>query len=107
MAFLIVTFTRAGSDLPVMSGRIARTEKLLITSGQTDPVVGNLVCDPGDNNQENVVDLLAEAACWVEIGENPAADDPSGGMGASFKLKEGERMQRFVVKGDRVSVVTA
>lgn len=102
MADLIVTFGRIVG--PVMGGRNCRTEAMLITSPAE---VSDMVCDPSDNFNENVADLLAGADCWVEIGASPVAAAPGSDPSDSFKMLSGERVQRSIVKGDRVSVISA
>ena len=102
MADLVVTFGRIAG--PVMRGRDCRSERIAIAAG-TDPTIGQMVCDPGDNEGENVADLLAEAACWVEIGPDSFAHDPLNTTTTSFKMASGERLQKAIQKGDKVSVV--
>lgn len=99
MSNLVVSFGRIVG--PVMLGRDCRTELIAITTVTS----GTMVCDPGDHHQENVADLLAEAACWVCIGASPTA--AVNGSNGSFKMLEGERHQRALVKGDKVSVIAA
>ncbi len=105
MSYLIVTFGHASSDIPVMNGRNRRTEKLTIAAPASDPVVTTMVCDAGSNHGENIVDLFAEAKCWVEVGAAADAVDPSSGIGTSFVMNAAERLQFSIVKGDIVSVV--
>lgn len=106
MAYLIVTFGRAGGDVPVMRGANQRTEKLSIDAATTDPAPATeMVADAGSNYGENVVDLIAEAKCWVEIGPDPDAGDSGSGIGNSFVMLLGERRQYSIAKGDKVSVV--
>lgn len=105
MASLKVTFGRALSNVPIMLGRNRRTELVEISAS---PVSGTMICDPTDNNNENAADLQAEAACWVEIGESPEANAPGTDPDTnSFYMAAGERLQCAIVKGDRVSVITA
>lgn len=105
MASLKVTFGRALTNVPIMMGRDRRTELIEIGASAAS---GNMICDPTDNNHENAADLQAEAACWVEIGASPEANAPGTDPDTnSFYMAAGERLQCAIVKGDRVSVVTA
>jgi hypothetical protein len=106
MSYLIVTFARAGADIPVMRGSNQRTEKVSIDAATTDPSPAtNMVADASSNHGENVADLIAEAKCWVEIGPDPDAGDSGSGIGNSFVMLAGERRQYSINKGDKVSVV--
>lgn len=109
MANLIVTFTRGGHTparhigLPVMDLAVCRSEavEIGVASEQTD-----IEC--ADDN--DIVHLHAEAACWVAIGTNPTAaavaastdSEPSG----SFPMDEGQQLQSAVQPGYKVAVIT-
>lgn len=103
MPYLHVTFSRAvptvpagvSLDLPIAVGRYAASERLDIGS-DTDPHVSAAA-----SADDYIVELLAEANCWVEIGENPS---PSVGGATSRKLLANERLQYWVLPGDKVGV---
>ena len=109
MANLIVTFTRGGPvparniGLPVMDLRVCRTEAVEIgaTSEATD-----IEC--ADEN--DIVHLHAEAACWVSIGPDPTAEAATASTAsepvASFPMDEGDKLQSPVSAGDKVAVIT-
>lgn len=104
MSNLVVTFGRALGNPPIMMGRSCRTESVLIGSGGE---LSDMVCDPSDNHGENACELLAEADCWVCIGAAPTAAAPGSDPTDSFKMLTGERVNRTLVKGDRVAVKSA
>lgn len=99
MSDLIVTFTRAIVDppraaiVPLEVARQARSEVVPIgTGGDTTTAAAAA--------GENVISLLAEADCWIDIGE-----DPEAAVGTSRKMLEGERLQFWAQLGDKVSVI--
>lgn len=107
MANLWVTFGRARATPPLMDG-----------SGRTEPVeIGaeaaatTMVAGTAGARGEDACELLAEADCFVSIGEEPEAEDPNGtgaaSPSASFPMKSGERLNRGIKAGDKVSVITA
>lgn len=103
MSNLIVTFCRALGSPPVIVGRNCRSEAIAIGSSAT---LGDMVCDAGSNHEENVADLYAEADCWVDIATAPIAEIPGTDPWiTSFFMATGERTQRTIAKGDRVSVI--
>lgn len=67
MATLIVTLSRIDAsrdyDAPVAQGAGCRTESI------TMPATGGLSADG-----EEIVELLADADCWVAVGAAPDAD---------------------------------
>ncbi|TIX27292.1 hypothetical protein [Mesorhizobium sp.] len=67
MATLIVTLSRIDAsrdyDAPVAQGSGCRTEII------TMPADGNLTA-----SGEEIVELLADADCWVAVGDDPDAD---------------------------------
>lgn len=104
MADVIVTFGRALGNPPVMQGNPRRTVTLTIsgTAATTSIAAG----DVAGNRGENIVDLLAGADCWVEIGPDPTAAAPSSAPeNRSWPMKSGERMQMNVDEGDKVSII--
>ena len=58
---------------------------------------GAIVAESGTR----VVTLLADEACWVEIGANPTAVAGSG-----WKMNAGERLNLWVNVGEKVAVIT-
>lgn len=105
MSNVYVTFGRALGSPPVLVGDNRRTEIIAIGGTATS---GTLVCDAGSHHQENTADILAEAACWVEIGQNPTATPPGTDPDTtSFYMAAAERLQFSIVKGDKVSVIQA
>jgi len=100
MANLYVTFGRAIGSPPLMIASNARSAKLAIGGS---PALTTIAAD----RIHTAVDLYAEAACWVDVGQNPAAADPGTAGGISFYMGQGERMQKVCDHGDKVSVVAA
>lgn len=110
MSDLIVSFVRTatsqiGGALPVEVGGSARTEAVAIgaASEQTSYSAAS---------GESIVDVLAGADCWVEVGANPtaaavASNTAGNGTGTSRKIMSGERMQFTVAAGDKVAVIEA
>lgn len=101
MATLIVTFTHVDAsrhyDAPLAKGSSARTETI------TMPATGALTAAAG----EDVVELLADADCWVAIGTAPDSGIASDGTGAARKLLSGTPYQFHVEPGDKVAVEAA
>jgi hypothetical protein len=101
---LIVTFSKSvGASRPVHVppipvGASARTE--LITLATTDATAGTLTAAAG----EDVLEVHAEEACWIEIGPSPAAS--VGGDDCRF-LPAGAVRQYWVDTGDKVSGIEA
>ena len=83
-----------------MDARPKRTEKVDLDG--SDAGIGTMVVV-----HENVADLYAEADCWVVIGPAPVAEDPASGIGESWFMANGERIQVHIERGDRVSAVSA
>lgn len=107
MADLVVTFCRtkrSGADeTAVPLGRGVRTTALLITSSS------QVTADAAGTGE--YVSLLANAACWVQIGAAPTADALASSETAQgtdvWPMAEGERMDRAVQAGDKVAVIQA
>jgi hypothetical protein len=105
MANLIVTYSRAKGtgvalQLPVQLASSYRTEIIAIDAGSDglQSTTGALSATDG----EHVVDIYADSACWVDIGETPVA---AFGTGRYFAA--GERAQYWVEFGHKVAVTGA
>ncbi len=100
MANLIVTFSRArdypGAIAPVSVGRNSRTEQVAIPLLASGDTVGTLTA----NSDENLVELVALAPCWVAIGQSPEAL-----AGACRYIPLGVPMAFWVSDGDAVAVL--
>jgi hypothetical protein len=108
MADLIVTFGRADGSPPLLNDEPIRTRVLTISAPSTDPVVTSIaVGDAVGHRQENAVELIAGAACWVSIGPDPVAERPDAGATGSFHMLSGQVTHRSVKAGSKVSVVSA
>lgn len=100
MSTLTVTFTTAfpspprAVSAPVAVGSAARTEDI------TMPGSGSLSAAAGDT----IVELTADADCWVAIGANPDASAASDGTRAAHKLISGVTVSYWVEAGDSVAV---
>lgn len=94
MATLIVTYSRIDGShnyvAPVAQGSNVRTESI------TMPATGTLAAEA----PEEIVELLADADCWVAIGAAPDASVQA----TSRRLKSGVPYQFHVVAGDKVGV---
>jgi len=102
--YLHITFGRAIGSPPLMVAATQRSTKLEIVAGETDSAITTLAADDTDN----AVDLLAELDCWVDIGQGADAGEPGvDGRISSFRMATGERLQKIVDEGDKVSVVAA
>lgn len=101
MATLIVTFSRidtsAGYVAPIAQGSNVRTETI------TMPATGTLTCSA----PEEVVELLADADCWVAIGPTPDSTIATDGTGTARKLLSATPYQFSVQIGDKVAVEAA
>lgn len=98
MARLIVTFSRIDSskvyDPPVAKGSDIRTEIL------TMPGTTTMAAEAG----EEIVELLADADCWVGIGSAPSSDISTDGTGASARFLKANVPYTFSVsEGDKVA----
>lgn len=104
MADLVVTFSKSippgggGRLLPIADGDKARTESIPLT-GTAGGGVGSLVAANG----EDIVDLTAQAACWVEIGPDATA----GSQADCWYLGEGANKQFWVDTGEKVAATAA
>ena len=100
MATLIVTYSRIDGShhyvAPVAQGSNVRTETL------TMPATGALAAI-----DEEIVELLADADCWVAIGSAPDSGIATDGTGAARKLKADTPYQFHVRTGDKVAVEAA
>lgn len=100
MASLIVTFTYVDAsreyDAPLSKGAAARTETITMP-GESTPAAGN----------ESVVELLADADCWVAIGANPDATIATDGTGRARLVKADIPYQFQVEPGDSIAVAAA
>lgn len=104
MADLIVSFARAHGTPPLLEANSIRTEILEIAAAVTEAVVTELAARKTDN----CIDLCAGADCWVAIGADPDAGNPSDSQfQSSFKMKSGERLQIWAEYPSKVSVVAA
>ena len=56
---------------------------------------------------EQIVELLADADCWVAIGPTPDAGIATDGTGAARKLLAGTSYAFSVAEGDKVAVEAA
>ena len=109
MSDLIVSFVRIstsqiGLAVPVEVGGSSRTEAIAIGASSERSTYSAA-------SGEAVVDVLAGADCWVEVGANPtaaavASNTAGNGTGTSRKMLSGERMQFTVAAGDKVAVIT-
>ena len=103
MATLIVTYSSAFptpprvATAPVAVGSMARTETI------TMPAAGSLAAVAG----ENIVELLADADCWVAIGSDPDSTIATDGTGGARKLKANLPYSFHVETGDTVAVEAA
>lgn len=97
MATLIVTYSRINAShhyvAPVAQGSNVRTESITI------PGTGSLTASA----PEEIVELLADADCWVAIGAAPDASVQA----SSRKLVAGLPFQFSVSHGDKVDVEAA
>lgn len=100
MATLIVTFShingRRTFNPPVAQGSNVRTETL------TMPATGALVAAG-----EHIIELLADADCWVAIGAAPDPAIATDGTGAARKLRANIPYSFDVSDGDKVAVEAA
>ncbi|RWC29856.1 MAG: hypothetical protein EOS70_23495 [Mesorhizobium sp.] len=100
MATLIVTYSRINArrayNSPVAQGSACRTETI------TMPGTGSLTVDG-----EEVVELVADADCWVAIGEDPDSTIATDGTGAARKLISGIPYTFGVRDGDKTAVEAA
>jgi hypothetical protein len=107
MANLIVTFTSArpspaqDNPAPVMVGSMARTEIIEIPSSSDGDTSSALEAE--DN--ENIVSLYAEAACWVAVGTTPAVETTDGAYGHFIPAET--PVQLWVEEGEKVAVIEA
>lgn len=95
MATLISTFSRIDASYnynpPVAMGTGCRTEAI------TMPDTGDLAAE-----DELIIELLADADCWVAIGDTPDADSTD-----RRKIKAGIPYAFGVRRGDKVAVKAA
>src|SRR5262245_8111471 len=98
MASLFVTFSRhintAGA--PIMDGSKARSFEL------TMPATSSFSAAAG----ENVIRLVADAACWVAIHTAPIAAIPTSTTSTrTFYLPSGQSLELAVETGEKVAVI--
>lgn len=95
MATLVVTLSRIDAsrdyDAPVAQGSGCRTESI------TMPASGNLVA-----NGEEIVELLADADCWVAVGTVPDANSAD-----RRKLKADVPYTFGIHDGEKIAVLAA
>lgn len=100
MATLVVTFTHVYAvrdyDAPIAKGSAARTETLTMPDESSAAEEGELV-----------VELLADADCWVAIGTDPDTTAATDGTRQARKLLSGVPYQFSVEAGDKVVVAAA
>lgn len=100
MPSLIVTFSRIDAThhyvAPVANGSGARTETLTMPAESSAAAAG-----------EEIVELLADADCWVAIGATPDTTIATDGTGAARKLLADTAYQFRVAAGDIVAVEAA
>jgi hypothetical protein len=107
MANLIVTFTSArpspaqDNPSPVMVGSMARTEVMEIPGASDGDSISTLAAA----GQETIVNLYAEAACWVAIGETPEVETTEGSYG--HYIPASLPVQFWVEVGEKVAVIEA
>lgn len=108
MANLNVTFTKVvpspepAHKVPIAVGNAARSEKINIGSTSTPGTLSTLA-------GETVVELYAEANCWLQIGSSPVIDRDANSDGDidGFYMASGERLHRWVSEGEKVAVIAA
>lgn len=98
MADLIVSFSRALRDVPVMAGDDVRTETIAIGASSA---AGTLTAEP----REGIVSLLPGADCWVCIGSDPEAGEPGTGIENSWPLQSGIPREFAIERGMKVAVI--
>ncbi|AEH88209.1 hypothetical protein [Mesorhizobium opportunistum] len=100
MSTLIVTLSRLNARrtavAPVAQGAACRTETV------TMPGSGNYTADG-----EEIVELLADADCWVAIGTVPHSTILTDGTGSARKLKANVPYQFGIQDGEKVAVEAA
>lgn len=100
MATLIVTLSRLKaatfSTAPVARGSACRTETI------TMPASGGLTAAG-----EEIVELLADADCWVAIGETPDSSLATDGTGTARKIKADIPYTFGIQDGEKVAVEAA
>jgi hypothetical protein len=100
MATLIVTLSRLNArrlaTAPVAQGSGCRTETI------TMPASGALVADG-----EEIIELLADADCWVAIGETPDSSLATDGTGTARKIKADLPYTFGIQDGEKVAVEAA
>ncbi|TIX73394.1 MAG: hypothetical protein E5V25_05385 [Mesorhizobium sp.] len=100
MATLIVTYSRIDGtrdfDPPVAQGSGCRTETIAM------PGTGSLTVEG-----EEIVELVADADCWVAIGEDPDSTIATDGTGTARKLISGIPYTFGVRDGDKTAVEAA
>ncbi|RWO57116.1 hypothetical protein [Mesorhizobium sp.] len=100
MATLIVTLSRLNArrhaTAPVAQGSQCRTETIPM------PASGDLVA-----NGEEIVELLADADCWVAIGADPDSSLATDGTGTARKLKADVPYTFGIQDGEKVAVEAA
>lgn len=101
MSQLVVTFSRVDSsrvyDAPVAKGSDIRTEVITMDG------VGSLVAEAG----EEIVELIADADCWVAIGVDPASDVDTDGTSGSRFIKADIPYTYGISADEKVAVVGA
>lgn len=102
MARLIVTFSRIDSsrvyDAPVAKGSDIRTELVTMPGASVMAAEGN----------EEIVELIADADCWVGIGTAPSSDLSTDGTGATARFLKADIPYTYgIASGEKVAVEAA
>lgn len=103
MADLQITFGRhiGTPGAPIMDGNKSRTFKLTMSGSNT---VSTFAAIAGDN----VVRLVAGAACYVDVGAAPVAAAPgSTNPVKGFYMASGGTLELATEVGEKVAVITA
>lgn len=100
MATLIVTLSRLNArrhaTAPVSQGSQCRTETI------TMPASGALTA-----NGEEIVEILADADCWVAIGTDPDSSLATDGTGTARKIMADIPYTFGIQDGEKVAVEAA
>lgn len=109
MSSLTLTLSSAFSNparayaVPLANGEDARTEIIAIPAATAGASTGTLICAA----DENCLELVADADCWVAIGATPDPEAASDGTRAARLLKSGIPYQYRIREGSAVAVVEA
>lgn len=106
MANLEVTFTRHVNTpgAPIMDGSKSRKFVLEIAETSDGDALSTFSAAAG----ENVVRLVAGAACYVDIGVAPEAVIPNSTTGTrGFYLGSSQTLELAVEQGEKIAVIAA